>query len=79
MKCLEQAWPLCILDPRGDALTAHQGVLWMEEWGELALCIPGGGDSGRYGVLFCGLEILDFVFYLSGLPSGPPGILDNES
>lgn len=38
-----------------------------------------GRDSGRYGVLFCGLEILDFVFYLSGLPSGPPGILDNES
>lgn len=46
---------------------------------ELTLCISGGGDSGRYGVLFCGLEILDFVFYLSGLPSGLPGILDNES
>lgn len=42
------------------------------------LCV-GGLDPAGCGVLWCWLEIMGFVFFLSGLPWGPPGIFGDES
>lgn len=83
MKCLEQAWHLYVFQThirgeRGHACGPPGSAVGGRVEGARPLYIW-GPHSGRCRMLWYWLAILDFVFYLSGLPWGPPGIFGDKS
>lgn len=55
------------------------GALAGREIGKSSSSVYVGAGTSRCGALRCWSEILDFAFFLSGLPWDLPGIFDDES